>query len=152
MTALMGVHTLGKADIHNSGFHGTWVNNEQVDSKPEIRLVNKYIEIFQHFKKAIFSEIFQDFKFFKFFNFFNNFNFFKFFKFLKIFKLFNFFQDFELFYDRTVAENLHFVMRATGWKDKSKMKKRLAEVLMRVGLGAVNNKMPHQLSGGEQQK
>lgn len=62
------------------------------------------------------------------------------------------FQDFELFYDRTVAENLHFVMRATGWKDKSKMKKRLAEVLMRVGLGAVNNKMPHQLSGGEQQR
>lgn len=62
------------------------------------------------------------------------------------------FQDFELFYDRTVAENLQFVMKATGWKDKSKMKKRLAEVLMRVGLGAVNNKMPHQLSGGEQQR
>ena len=62
------------------------------------------------------------------------------------------FQDFELFYDRTVAENLQFVMKATGWKDKSKMKKRLAEVLMKVGLGAVNNKMPHQLSGGEQQR
>tara|TARA_Y100000590_G_C15553304_1_gene951755 strand:+ start:346 stop:1056 length:711 start_codon:yes stop_codon:yes gene_type:complete len=62
------------------------------------------------------------------------------------------FQDFELFYDRNVAENLHFVMKATGWKDKAKMKSRLAEVLMRVGLGAVSNKMPHQLSGGEQQR
>ncbi len=62
------------------------------------------------------------------------------------------FQDFELFYDRSVAENLEFVMRATGWKDKAKMKNRMAEVLMRVGLGAVNNKMPHQLSGGEQQR
>lgn len=62
------------------------------------------------------------------------------------------FQDFELFYDRTVDENLQFVMKATGWKDKSKMKARTAEVLMRVGLGSVNNKMPHQLSGGEQQR
>ena len=62
------------------------------------------------------------------------------------------FQDFELFYDRTVAENLQFVMKATGWKDKAKMKQRLADVLMRVGLGSVNNKMPHQLSGGEQQR
>jgi len=62
------------------------------------------------------------------------------------------FQDFELFYDRSVADNLSFVMRATGWKDKAKMKARMAEVLMRVGLGAVANKMPHQLSGGEQQR
>ena len=62
------------------------------------------------------------------------------------------FQDFELFYDRTVDENLAFVMRATGWKEKAKMKARTAEVLMRVGLGAVSNKMPHQLSGGEQQR
>ena len=62
------------------------------------------------------------------------------------------FQDFELFYDRSVAENLAFVMRATGWKDKAKMKTRMAEVLMRVGLGAISNKMPHQLSGGEQQR
>jgi len=62
------------------------------------------------------------------------------------------FQDFELFYDRSVADNLNFVMKATGWKDKAKMKSRLAEVLMRVGLGAVSNKMPHQLSGGEQQR
>ncbi|MCP4458231.1 MAG: ATP-binding cassette domain-containing protein [Cytophagales bacterium] len=62
------------------------------------------------------------------------------------------FQDFELFYDRSVADNLAFVMRATGWKDQAKMKTRMAEVLMRVGLGAISNKMPHQLSGGEQQR
>jgi cell division transport system ATP-binding protein len=62
------------------------------------------------------------------------------------------FQDFQLFNDRTVTENLNFVMKATGWKEKSKMKTRLAEVLMRVGLGAVASKMPHQLSGGEQQR
>jgi cell division transport system ATP-binding protein len=62
------------------------------------------------------------------------------------------FQDFELFFDRTIAENLLFVMKATGWKDNAKMKQRMADVLMRVGLGAVNNKMPHQLSGGEQQR
>ena len=62
------------------------------------------------------------------------------------------FQDFELFYDRTVAENLTFVMKATGWKDASKMKSRIAEVLMRVGLGTIGSKMPHQLSGGEQQR
>jgi cell division transport system ATP-binding protein len=62
------------------------------------------------------------------------------------------FQDFQLFQDRTVGENLEFVLRATGWKDKSKMKSRQAEVLMQVGLGSVNNKMPHQLSGGEQQR
>lgn len=62
------------------------------------------------------------------------------------------FQDFELFYDRSVAENLFFVMKATGWKDRAKMKSRLAEVLMRVGLGAISSKMPHQLSGGEQQR
>ena len=62
------------------------------------------------------------------------------------------FQDFQLFEDRTVAENLFFVMKATGWKDRAKMKKRLAEVLMQVGLGSVDTKMPHQLSGGEQQR
>ena len=62
------------------------------------------------------------------------------------------FQDFELFYDRSIAENLTFVMKATGWKDPAKMKTRIAEVLMRVGLGAVSAKMPHQLSGGEQQR
>ncbi|KEO73911.1 cell division ATP-binding protein FtsE [Anditalea andensis] len=62
------------------------------------------------------------------------------------------FQDFQLFTDRSVAENLLFVMKATGWKDKTKMKTRLAEVLMRVGLGGAATKMPHQLSGGEQQR
>ncbi len=62
------------------------------------------------------------------------------------------FQDFELFNDRTVAENLKFVLRATGWKDGAKIKKRIAEVLMQVGLGAVSGKMPFQLSGGEQQR
>src|SRR5688500_3771580 len=54
------------------------------------------------------------------------------------------FQDFQLFPDRTVADNLLFVMRATGWKDSAKMKSRLADVLMRVGLGSIGNKMPHQ--------
>jgi cell division transport system ATP-binding protein len=62
------------------------------------------------------------------------------------------FQDFQLFQDRSIAENLNFVMKATGWSDGSKMKQRLAEVLMRVGLGSVGNKMPYQLSGGEQQR
>jgi cell division transport system ATP-binding protein len=62
------------------------------------------------------------------------------------------FQDFQLFPDRTVGENLNFVMRATGWNDSARMKNRLAEVLMHVGLGAVEKKMPHQLSGGEQQR
>lgn len=62
------------------------------------------------------------------------------------------FQDFQLFADRSVAENLLFVMRATGWRDASKMRARLTEVLMQVGLGSVDRKMPHQLSGGEQQR
>ena len=62
------------------------------------------------------------------------------------------FQDFQLFNDRTVAENLMFVMKATGWKDNAKMRARLSEVLMQVGLGSVEKKMPHQLSGGEQQR
>ncbi len=62
------------------------------------------------------------------------------------------FQDFQLFPDRTVAENLNFVLKATGWKDSAKMKSRQAEVLMQVGLGSVGSKMPHQLSGGEQQR
>lgn len=62
------------------------------------------------------------------------------------------FQDFQLFTDRSVTENLMFVMRATGWKEKSKMKTRLTEVLIQVGLGSVASKMPYQLSGGEQQR
>jgi cell division transport system ATP-binding protein len=62
------------------------------------------------------------------------------------------FQDFQLLPDRTVSENLSFVMKATGWTDGAKMKNRQAEVLMQVGLGSVEKKMPHQLSGGEQQR
>jgi cell division transport system ATP-binding protein len=62
------------------------------------------------------------------------------------------FQDFQLFTDRTVGENLSFVLKATGWKESAKMKARMAEVLMQVGLGSVERKMPHQLSGGEQQR
>jgi len=62
------------------------------------------------------------------------------------------FQDFQLLPDRTVGENLLFVMKATGWKERSKMKARVSDVLMRVGLGFVDTKFPHQLSGGEQQR
>ncbi len=62
------------------------------------------------------------------------------------------FQDFQLFPDRTVAENLMFVLKATGWSDRSKMTSRVTEVLMKVGLGAYSGKLPHQLSGGEQQR
>ncbi|MCS4434469.1 cell division ATP-binding protein FtsE [Aquiflexum gelatinilyticum] len=62
------------------------------------------------------------------------------------------FQDFQLFPDRSIAENLFFVMKATGWKDKEKMKNRMIEVLLKVGLADAATKMPHQLSGGEQQR
>ncbi|CAN5419528.1 ATP-binding cassette domain-containing protein [soil metagenome] len=62
------------------------------------------------------------------------------------------FQDFQLFQDRSVAENLFFVMKATGWKEKAKMKQKLSEVLIKVGLDSVSGKMPYQLSGGEQQR
>ncbi len=62
------------------------------------------------------------------------------------------FQDFQLLTDRSVTENLFFVLKATGWKDKKKMEKRAIEVLDKVGLGTKGYKMPHQLSGGEQQR
>jgi cell division transport system ATP-binding protein len=62
------------------------------------------------------------------------------------------FQDFQLLFDRTVADNMRFVLRATGWSDRSKVKHRISEVLMQVGLDAAASKMPHQLSGGEQQR
>jgi cell division transport system ATP-binding protein len=62
------------------------------------------------------------------------------------------FQDFQLFYDRSVSDNLIFVMKATGWKNNVKMTERIKEVLQQVGLGSIENKMPHQLSGGEQQR
>jgi cell division transport system ATP-binding protein len=62
------------------------------------------------------------------------------------------FQDFQLFFDRNVEENLKFVLKATGWTDKKKMADRVSEVLMQVGLGTAQKKMPHQISGGEQQR
>jgi len=62
------------------------------------------------------------------------------------------FQDFQLLMDRTVSENLLFVMRGTQWKDKKLMQKRLMEVLAKVNLETKGKKMPHQLSGGEQQR
>ncbi|MBM3178495.1 MAG: ATP-binding cassette domain-containing protein [Bacteroidetes bacterium] len=62
------------------------------------------------------------------------------------------FQDFQLFPDRSISENMMFVMKATGWEDGMKMKTRVAEVLMQVGLGSSDKKLPHQLSGGEQQR
>ena len=62
------------------------------------------------------------------------------------------FQDFQLLTDRSVQDNLFFVMRATGWRDKISMKERLEEVLEKVNLQTKGFKMPHQLSGGEQQR
>lgn len=62
------------------------------------------------------------------------------------------FQDFQLLMDRSVKENLIFVMKATAWKDKKKMEQRLEEVLKKVGMELKGHKMPHQLSGGEQQR
>ena len=62
------------------------------------------------------------------------------------------FQDFELLMDRSVNENLEFVMRATGWKKRAEIDKRKEEVLEKVGLGTKGYKMPHELSGGEQQR
>lgn len=62
------------------------------------------------------------------------------------------FQDFQLLHDRSVYENLRFVLRATGWHDKSEINDRIGEVLQAVGMSDSLNKMPHQLSGGEQQR
>jgi len=62
------------------------------------------------------------------------------------------FQDFNLLSDRSVLENLFFVLEATGWKDKGKMEARAREVLDQVDLRNKNKKMPHELSGGEQQR
>jgi cell division transport system ATP-binding protein len=62
------------------------------------------------------------------------------------------FQDFQLLFDRTVNENLAFVMKATGWKGKEKIEKRAGEVLELVGMPVKGFKMPHELSGGEQQR
>jgi cell division transport system ATP-binding protein len=62
------------------------------------------------------------------------------------------FQDFNLLTDRTVEQNLRFVLDATGWKDEAKKRKRIAEALEEVGLSDKLRKMPHELSGGEQQR
>ena len=62
------------------------------------------------------------------------------------------FQDFQLLMDRSVEDNLGFVLRATGWKDREAIAKRIKEVLDDVGMGSKAHKMPHQLSGGEQQR
>ncbi len=62
------------------------------------------------------------------------------------------FQDFQLLIDRSVAKNLDFVLRATGWKNKDLIKQRIEEVLTHVGMQNKGYKMPHELSGGEQQR
>ena len=62
------------------------------------------------------------------------------------------FQDFQLLTDRSVNENLEFVLRSTGWKNKADIERRIGEVLEKVGLNLKGYKMPHQLSGGEQQR
>ena len=62
------------------------------------------------------------------------------------------FQDFQLLGDRTIYDNLKFVMKATGWKEEDKIKARIIEVLKKVGLESKEQKMPHELSGGEQQR
>ncbi|MBS1581632.1 MAG: ATP-binding cassette domain-containing protein [Bacteroidetes bacterium] len=62
------------------------------------------------------------------------------------------FQDFQLLGDRNVNANLLFVMRSTGWKDAKAMDRKVQEVLEKVGLGNKGYKMPHELSGGEQQR
>lgn len=62
------------------------------------------------------------------------------------------FQDFQLLTDRTVYENLEFVLRATGWKDTNEIDERIDHTLHQVGMANKSYKMPHELSGGEQQR
>ena len=62
------------------------------------------------------------------------------------------FQDFRLLMDRSVQDNLDFILKATGWKDRRKADERIDEVLEAVGMTTKTHKMPHQLSGGEQQR
>jgi cell division transport system ATP-binding protein len=62
------------------------------------------------------------------------------------------FQDFQLLTDRTIEQNLEFVMKATGWKDQKLISERILDVLEKVGLRSKIKKMPHELSGGEQQR
>ena len=62
------------------------------------------------------------------------------------------FQDFQLLTDRSVYDNLQFVLQATGWKSKQLIEERIEEVLKEVGMSNKSYKMPHELSGGEQQR
>ncbi len=62
------------------------------------------------------------------------------------------FQDFQLLGDRTVRENLRFVLRATGWKDKNEINERIDDVLSDVNMQDMGDRFPHELSGGEQQR
>lgn len=62
------------------------------------------------------------------------------------------FQDFQLLHDRSVYKNLQFVLKATGWKGKAEMNERIDEVLESVGMSDKKEKMPYELSGGEQQR
>lgn len=62
------------------------------------------------------------------------------------------FQDFQLLHERSVAQNLRFVLQATGWKNKKDMEQRINEVLENVGMLEKKDCMPHELSGGEQQR
>lgn len=62
------------------------------------------------------------------------------------------FQDFKLLNDRSVKKNLEFVLRATGWKKRDERDKRIGEVLQAVGMQGKEDRMPHELSGGEQQR
>ncbi|OAZ04884.1 cell division ATP-binding protein FtsE [Flavobacterium succinicans] len=62
------------------------------------------------------------------------------------------FQDFKLLPDRSVNDNMLFVLKATGWTDLNDMNNKIEEVLTKVGMQDFGNKMPHQLSGGEQQR
>lgn len=62
------------------------------------------------------------------------------------------FQDFQLLIDRTIQDNLEFVLKATGWKSAKEIRNKIEDVLNKVGLEYKGYKMPHQLSGGEQQR
>ena len=62
------------------------------------------------------------------------------------------FQDFQLLHDRNVSKNLEFVLKATGWKDKQAIFQRINDVLDEVGMLDKKEKMPSELSGGEQQR
>ncbi|WP_432712923.1 cell division ATP-binding protein FtsE [Pedobacter sp.] len=62
------------------------------------------------------------------------------------------FQDFQLLTDRTIEKNLEFVLKATGWNDKNLIQERIKDVLDKVGLRSKIKKMPHEISGGEQQR